>query len=80
MNLLVVFPAYGRVYDSPQAIKQDFLQGKDFSPWRMGDGYLSVRDFIDNVPALADYAGVVLSQSKPVYLEVSITRNEMENS
>lgn len=41
--MLILRPAYGRSYDSVEAIEKDWLEGKDF---KIQNGpYCSVRDF-----------------------------------
>lgn len=76
MKALVVYPAYGRTASNNSELRQHFMEGKDFSPSSRGGGYLSIREFIDNEPALEDVCGAVL-----VYrdLHVYVTRWEMRS-
>ena len=84
--LLVVYPAYGRVYPSADAMRDAFLlDGRDFSPAARGGPYMSVRDFIGgeySAPeahqALEHFTGVILTQIKSPKLQVIVTREEMQ--
>jgi hypothetical protein len=61
--LLSGFPAYGRVYFSPERLKEDFLLGRDFSASPQGGPYFSRRDFTEN-DILKSFDGVILVQDE----------------
>lgn len=43
-DMLLLWPAYGRKYESPVAAVADWLAGKDFGLNRGGAPYCSIRD------------------------------------
>jgi hypothetical protein len=77
MNLLVVQPAYGRRYTSPEIAKQDFLNGRDFAT-RSGPTYVSIREFLRNIPELSAYDGIHIVQVVPLFMSIVILRKHMK--
>jgi hypothetical protein len=61
---LQVWPAYGRKYDTPQAAREGFQAGQDFSCSRGGGPYMSIRDFKE--PAMTHFKGVRIVQNLPI--------------
>ena len=83
--LLVVYPAYGRVYKTAGAMLDGFQEGRDFSPAVRGGPYLSIRDFVKGPHSdpeayehLSQFTGVILTQIKSPKLQVIVTREEMQ--
>jgi len=83
--LLVVYPAYGRVYRSVEDMIQAFQEGRDFTPAPKAGMYMSIRDFVKgphNVPdaydALRLYTGVLLTQVRAPKLQSIVRREEMQ--
>lgn len=73
---LTAFPAYGRVYSTPEQMKEDFLKGKDFSASAQCGPYFSVRDFQEDQEYVKDFLGVILVQVGP-YVQVIVSREDM---
>ena len=44
LNPIVLCPAYGRTYQTAEAMKADWVAGKDFRDFRGTTGYCSIRD------------------------------------
>jgi len=75
MNLFQVHPAYGRRYTSPDVVKQDFLNGRDFSITREGGPYMSIRDFFND--NLEGFDGIHIIQVVPTFMSLIILRENM---
>ena len=73
--VLTAFPAYGRQYTTPERMREDFLNGKDFSASQRGGPYFSIRDFTDNENC-KDFDQVHICQHR-TRVSVTITRDEM---
>lgn len=78
MNLLQVHPAYGRRYTSPEVAKQEFLNGRDFSITREGGPYVSIFEFLDNLPELKGVDGIHVIQVVPNFMSFVIHRKDMK--
>jgi len=79
---LIAYPAYGRCYTTPERMKQDFLDGKDFSSSMRGGPYFSIRDFIEN-DNCKDFQSVSIYQHRVTRngrISVQISRLEMDPS
>ena len=83
--LLVVYPAYGRVYRTQADMLDAYKEGRDFSPAARGGPYMSIRDFVKGPHSdptayeqLSNFTGVILTQIKSTKLQVIVTREEMQ--
>jgi hypothetical protein len=77
MNLLKVHPAYGRRYTSPDVVKQEFLNGRDFSITLQGSPYVSIFEFLDNDKSVVPFDGILFVQVVPTFMSIVILRKDM---